>query len=138
MPDFKKAIKNGIVDGFTMNPFHSATDNSSIRGNLSHCDNKFVYVKIVEGIDELSSKLMNNCHFYNLNFHINRLSFQLQHNALAYMKSHELFPILINNPRYFIESDNHPTLDLNDYKFRFAIRFYHSNFAIQFFLNNFR
>lgn len=37
---------------------------------------------------------------YDIFFEINRTGYQLQHNALDFIKKHRLFTILINNPMY--------------------------------------
>lgn len=60
---------------------------------------KIIKLKIDDGLNELME-----CHTskFDIEFHTNRLTFQLQHEALKYVKEHGLFQLLINNPEYKI------------------------------------
>lgn len=50
---------------------------------------------------------------YSIEFEINRTGFQLQHNALNFIKKHALFKILINNPLYHYQNSISPTIRNN-------------------------
>lgn len=50
---------------------------------------------------------------YSITFEINRTGFQLQHNALKFIKKHSLFDILINNPLYHCQNSILPTISSN-------------------------
>ena len=54
-------------------------------------------VKIKQGWEYLTDN-MNS--LFKLNFHINRMTFQLQHATLDWINEHKLFDILIANPQF--------------------------------------
>lgn len=118
MPDFSRAIEGSILKGFTIKPIES--ENTSISGRIQGCNDQFIYIKIDEGFEELLCYVADEEQLFNVRFFINRMNYQLQHNALTYMQNHILFPILINNPRYS-ENDDELRVHMSDileHKFR--------------------
>lgn len=70
-------------------------------GHIVSYDNatKTLKLKIDEGFDNMM-RSYHNKQEYDITFHTNRLAFQLQHEALKWMKDHGLFEIMIKNPEY--------------------------------------
>lgn len=50
---------------------------------------------------------------YSITFEINRTGFQLQHNALKFIKEHAVFNVLINNPLYHCQNSMSPRINNN-------------------------
>lgn len=103
MPNIQKALQDSVVEDIIIKPVQETTKNTMIFGRISVCDEIFIYIEITEGITELLSWNMNEFQLFDIIFYKNRTTFQLQHNALNYVKQHRLFSILINNPKYAIE-----------------------------------
>lgn len=94
MPNFQQHVNGKLLERFTMKPSGNQEELSLIAGRQVKADREFIYLKVEDG-------MLSNCvDYYDISFHMNRLTFQLQHNELRWMKTHELFPTLINNPRY--------------------------------------
>lgn len=55
----------------------------------------------------------NDVDTYAIVFEINRMGFQLQHNALNYIKNHALFSIFVNNPLYYSQNAILPSINAN-------------------------
>lgn len=103
------------VNGFYLKPKRQTYfPNTLITGVLNGWDDRFIYLKITNGLNELSIEFKHI--FYDIHFHTNRLPFQLQLNALKFIKTQNLFEILINNPLYeeTLVSTN------NDYDYEFT------------------
>lgn len=90
MPRFDAAT-TAEVDGFIMKLSHLA-DGPIITGNLARCTKEAISIKVLEGMEEV---IANRDLLFNIQFHINRLSFQFRHNALKWIDDHNLFLILI-------------------------------------------
>lgn len=103
-----------VVDAFTLKPtVAQATPNTLIAGTIDGVDDEFVYLRVTEGFDTF---LIIFCdRLFDINFHGNRRTFQMQHNTLKWMKMHHLFEILIKNPLFNEEacSSNHPHHNLS-------------------------
>lgn len=97
--------------GFVIKP-NGSSETSLFCGDVGGCDAEYLYLKITKGFDELCYNYKNDTRF-DVYFHINRNSYQLQHNALYYMKEHDLFPVLINNKGYLNEIEV-PKLNMED------------------------
>lgn len=67
-------------------------------GQMKGWDDNHLFIEIFDGFEMLMSCCDDE--FFNVNFIINRSTFQLQHNAISWMKKHDLFSVLINNPLY--------------------------------------
>lgn len=50
---------------------------------------------------------------YSISFEINRTGFQLQHNALHFIKKHALYNILINSPLYHYPTSAAPSISIS-------------------------
>lgn len=50
---------------------------------------------------------------HSIIFEINRTGFQLQHNALNFIKKHSLYNALINNPSYHCQDSIPPLININ-------------------------
>lgn len=93
-----EAADDSILDWFTLKP-NPTKRNIAISGQVKGCNKDFIFVDIAE---ENVDYLKRNCNIesYDIHFHINRVPFQLQHNALEWTRKHNLFNQLINNPKY--------------------------------------
>lgn len=109
MPNFKKAVYASTIDALTITP--AGVEQSTISGSIQVCDKKYIYIKIAEGFEELAVLNRNSMQFFDVDFHINQTSCQLQLQALDILIEHRLFEILINNPLYstIVEEDPLPT-----------------------------
>lgn len=114
MPNFPKAINTSILKGLTIKP--TGQDNAFISGEIRQCDEHFIYIRITEGFEELLIWTRNEMQFFDVSFFTNRTNYQLQHNTLNWMKDHELFPILIDHPRYAVSQCE--VNNITEYKFR--------------------
>lgn len=94
---FYQAWRKKKIDSFILNPIACQTD-AVISGRVSYVDTHYILLNIVEGFEELFSWSSHT--FYNISFTINRIVYQLQHNALKWFKEHKLFTILIHNSRF--------------------------------------
>lgn len=90
MPNYNRALKEKIVEFILKSPGLQGF----LSGKLVRCDNKYVYVQLSHSIEKHFSNK------WNLKFYGNRLTFQIQHAALKYIKLHKLFPRLIAKSRY--------------------------------------
>lgn len=54
-------------------------------------------------VDIYPAKIWRSNETYNILFEINRIVYQLQHNALHFIEKHDLFKILIDNPMYKVQ-----------------------------------
>lgn len=117
-PNLFKAVRDGIVKEFAIKPLSLAMEtNGLILGKVEKCNERSIYVKITEGINEVLPQQARKKQFYDLNFIINRTTFQLQHNALKWFKDHGLFTILIHNLLYSYNEER--PFSMSDYKFRY-------------------
>lgn len=71
---------------------------------VSHdVDKKTLKLKVDEGFDDMMRTYYNldyKHQNYDVTFYSNRLVFQLQHQVLKWLKNHDLFNVLIQNPEY--------------------------------------
>lgn len=99
------AIGENLLDNFTLRPAETSQSADSnkkdtfISGQIKGCNKGYIFMKFT---GENFGYISKNCHkeLYDIVFHVNRTPFQLQHNALEWMKKHNLFHCLINNPSY--------------------------------------
>lgn len=123
MSKLAEAVDESCLDHFTLEPFEASSKVDStklqftISGLIKGSNKDFIFVEVDEGFNYL----LNNCakQTYDISFHINRMPFRLQHNALEWMKKHSLFHILINNPTYDISKhDDSKSTPEQSYQFR--------------------
>lgn len=106
-----KGFNQSIIKGFTLKP--SKNGKTIISGKIKSCNKVWIFLEIDK---KDISYLRNNCdQKYDIRFEINRTAFQMQHNALKLIKEHNLFPILINNPKY--NSSNSTVLSETQFSF---------------------
>lgn len=90
------------IDGFSIKPSNfKISTGRSFTGHIASYDNstKTVVLKIDDGFNDMVKTYYNE-QKYDITFESSRLSFQLQHEALKYVKEHRLFQILIKNPEF--------------------------------------
>lgn len=75
--------------------------NIMLAGSVFKIDHQFIYIK-TENSDEIQYLYADEK--FDIDFHGNQLPYQLQLNALNWIKEHKLFPILIENPLFNEES----------------------------------
>lgn len=107
LKNFQKAIHESLLDGLIIKPV--GFENSTIHGRIEKCDQNHIYIKIVNGFEDISTTHRNPEQFYDVSFHINQTAYQLQLQALDYLKEHHLFDVIINNPSY------QQKIDVNEY-----------------------
>lgn len=74
----------------------------SLNGKIKRRESGKIYVEIFNANRWNSIIAMER---YNIVFEINRIVYQLQHNALDFIKRYRLFDILINNPSYHYQEE---------------------------------
>lgn len=92
-PDLYKKIS--ALDKFTITCDEST--HTLIAGNIHNLDQQYVHLKITNGLDDFTNFRDG---LFDIYFHGNRHSFQMQHTALEWVKEHKLFDVLINNQLY--------------------------------------
>lgn len=95
MPNFESVSTNIL----SIEPIGVEKSNG-IDGRIVNCDKKFIYIKIVEGFEYFTILNKGPFQFFNINFHMNQTTYQLQLEALEFIKEHQLFEILIDNVLY--------------------------------------
>lgn len=70
------------------------TSAAKLNGKIKRRESEKIFVEL------WPAKLWSYDEGYDIFFEINRMVYQLQHNALNFIKEHRLFSILINNPSY--------------------------------------
>lgn len=120
MPNFKKAINSSLLGALTvqLNGTNGTEDTNIISGKINHCDVDFLYIKIDQGFQTLTKIHKNPGQFFNINFHINQLPYQLQLRALSFVKDHRLFDTLINNGLYAMTVNSLAEVPKHEYKLR--------------------
>lgn len=120
MPNFKKAINSSLLGALTvqLNGTNGTEDTNIISGKINHCDVDFLYIKIDQGFQTLTKIHKNPGQFFNINFHINQLPYQLQLRALSFVKDHRLFDTLINNGLYAMTVNSLAEVPIHEYKLR--------------------
>lgn len=53
-----------------------------------------------------------NKQYFDISFHLNRMSYQIQHRALEFVEDHNIHSILINNPKYGRHEDYEDNVSL--------------------------
>lgn len=101
------AVEESIVDSFTLKPVLSEEEkrcrfrtNISIYGQIKGINKDFIFIEIND--QHYADYVKQNCsrRSFDIYFQLNIMTFQLQHNALNWMRLHKLFDLLVNNPEY--------------------------------------
>lgn len=122
--ELAQAVEESIVDYFTLKPSNPLIGGIVIEGRIKTNNKDFIFVEVIE--PEHRRYLLNHPQRnYDIFFHVNRLTFQLQHNALEMIVDHQLYHLFINSSKY---DDRRRNFDMNytppikdDYAFRFKI-----------------
>lgn len=101
---FRKALKDGMT-ACLIEPSENDQD-VTVSAQIMEIDADKVYVKITDGKD-LFLRIYKNRNF-DINFTMNRSTYQMQHNCLQWIQNHSLFPVLIIGPRFCIEPESCP------------------------------
>lgn len=80
-----------------------------ISAKILTCDDTYIYFKIIEGLEDVIYS--DDGQLFEVNFVINRITYQIQYNALKILQNHALFNILVNNPRYAVCEEQDPVHD---------------------------
>lgn len=100
MPNIFDAWNNSFLDGCIV---ESIGMREMCSGQMIGCSKDFIFIKIQTGFEDCLRLSKKDGHLFNISYHINRLPFQLQHNALKWVKDHSLFDKLISYPMYWAD-----------------------------------
>lgn len=117
MHKFSRALRDKMLKCFTLRPHGWAF---RLYGDLLGVRIKSierVVFQITNGLEQLDHIDIEHT-LFDLTFETNAVSFQLQHNALKWMKEHGLVPILIQNPRYFTNEVDEEDEQIQKYELR--------------------
>lgn len=106
---YSKAIKGREFDGLIVKPLGRAANSGIISAKILTCDDTYIYFKIIEGLEDVIYS--DDGQLFEVNFVINRITYQIQYNALKILQNHALFNILVNNPRYAVCEEQDPVHD---------------------------
>lgn len=107
MTEVEAAIDENFLDWLVLIPENgtSRTKRTELWGEIDRINNGAIYINIfpksVKAVQDSYKKVV-----YTIHFVLNRVPYQLQHLALDFIKEHNLFGQLINNPRYFNAEKN--------------------------------
>lgn len=117
------AVEESLVDCFTLKPSNPLISCVPIVGHIKTCNKDFIFVEIAER--EHCNYILNHPdRTFDIFFHVNRVTFQLQHYALDWMVKHQLFQLFVNSPKYETHGWDSNALgmdDIVDYEFRFIV-----------------
>lgn len=96
-----------LLRHFTLSMKGSVCARVCVSGEIySQLRTTYIDVRISGGNDVLQIIKENYSNaVFDISFHSNRSTFQLQHNALNWMEKHELFSLIIKNPLYDITAE---------------------------------
>lgn len=114
---YYRAWRKGTIDAFTAKKNGSQVE-TLISGKIFKIDTHYILFKVDDGFEDLVCWFSGEAQLFKVSFNINRIVYQLQHNALMWIKEHGLFSILIDNPRYERTSTQKP-----EGEFRFVISY---------------
>lgn len=91
--------------------------NLTMTGRVQKCDQSYIYIKIVDGYEDIFNIHKISDQLFDIYFEINQTTYQLQIQALDYLKEHSLFEVIINNPLYDLSLNLglNDVIDSNDY-----------------------
>lgn len=100
MSEVDDAYNENVVDMFVLK--RPGQDNVMYSGQIFDSNKKYIYIQL---FDQLKSEQrfldkIDTKGVYELIFKVEREPYQVQHLALDFVKSHDLFRLLINNPNY--------------------------------------
>lgn len=101
MKKYSKALKEKLFGNFTISAVGWALE--AISGVL-HENFDGVTFRVLNGLEQiLVHKFELKTQLFDINFHSDRSTFQLQHDAIKWIKSHGLFHELIENEKYSLK-----------------------------------
>lgn len=113
MPNIFDAWNNSLLDGCIV---ECVGMREMYSGQMIACSKDFIFINIHTGSEDCS-RLSKDGHLFNISYHINRLPFQIQHNALKWVNDHNLFDKLISYPIYWAV---HQVLDVETHALRYS------------------
>lgn len=106
MAEISAAIEENLLDALRLKP---VTDDDywleNYFGAIKGKDEEKIYIELYEQSFLSFHKVFKNQPF-DIFFRFNRLSFRMQHYALDFLRNHNLFNLLINNPAFDVEKWN--------------------------------
>lgn len=123
-----EAVEESAVDCFTLKPSNPLICCVPLAGHIKTCSKDFIFVEITER-EHCNYVLNHPDRSFDIFFHVNRVTFQLQHYALEWIQEHQLFNLFVNSSQYNSNTNDWtfdgPATDV-DYTFRFCdlIRFF--------------
>lgn len=110
-------VQESMLDSFTLKPVDSP--HLSISGQVKHCTKDYIFVEIA---DRLHLDLLNNQRKkYDIIFHVNRQTYQLQHYALECLVKKKLFDSFLKHPVYdcILTNNYNEWIQLEQFTFRY-------------------
>lgn len=112
--DLNEAIGESVLEYFSLKPV-SSSSGRILTGRIQGSNKEHIFLEISE---EDVDYLRNNCgqRLFDIHFNMNRIQFQLQHNALNWLEKHGLFSLLVNNPKFDCAEDE--VIDAENFIFK--------------------
>lgn len=89
-------VQESMLDCFTLKPIDSP--HISIAGQVKSCTKDYVFIEITDS--KHLELLKDQKQKYDIIFHVNRQTYQLQHYALECLVKTKLFDSFLKNPKY--------------------------------------
>lgn len=106
---YEKAFHEKLLKNFTLKAVEWSFE---IHGVLK-LSSEGIQFKVLNGLEQTNCLDLNE-QLFNITFSYNGASFQVQQNALHWIKEHDLFEILIENEKYLInEARNEDQEEIN-------------------------
>lgn len=124
-----KAFEENKIHNFAIEPVSYMFRHRTILGHLQNIKKDVIIVKITRGFMDLleihdikrfdeftrTMKVTGEKQVFDIEFQMNRIPYLLQHNAVSWMEKHNLFALLISNPK-FDEKDSKTTFLLDKFR----------------------
>lgn len=126
-----EAIEESILDSFTLKPILTEGEKFArlsnprikkkdilIYGQIKGINKNDIFIEIND--QHYADYIKDNCQrrHFDIYFQLNIMTYQLQHNALKWLKLHNLFDLLIDHPDYNAYTSGTKDNLVADYKFR--------------------
>lgn len=99
LSELAAAVEDNLTDRFILKPKYMPTKAFEIQGQIVRVRENKIYIEIMPKAFAFVKK-HHKMEFYDIIFQLNRIPYQLQHYALSFIESQNLFDILINNDQY--------------------------------------
>lgn len=112
-------VQESMLDCFTLKPVKLS--HISISGHVKHCTKDYIFIAILS--TQHLELLKNEQQTYDIIFHVNRQTYQLQHYALECLVKNKLFDSFLKNPKYDCNSAGNVNewFKPEDYSFRYGV-----------------